>query len=164
MITQQNTQLKLCNKDSLQLLSHAQLFATSWASGCQASLSINNSQSLLKLMSTESVMPSSHLILCHPLLPPSLIPSIWVFSNESVWIRWPKYWSFSFSSSYVLLFTTPWTLCDPTDCSTPGFPIHHQLPELAQTHQVYEAIQPSYLLLSPSPPALDLSQDLKNVK
>ena len=66
----------------------------------QASLSITNSQSLLKLMSIESVMPSNHLILCYPLLPPSIFPSIWVFSNESVLpIRWPKYWSFSFSIS-----------------------------------------------------------------
>ena len=68
---------------------------------CQASLSITNSQSLLKLMSIESVMPFSHLILCHPLLlPPSIFPSIRVFSNQSVLcIRWPKYWSFSFSIS-----------------------------------------------------------------
>ena len=67
---------------------------------CQASLSINNSQSLLKLMSVESVMPSNHVILCHPLLWPSIFPSIRVFSNESVLrIRWPKYWSFSCSIS-----------------------------------------------------------------
>ena len=72
-----------------------------WAAAHQASLSITNSQSLLKLMSIESVMPSNHLILCHPLLlPPSIFPSIRVFSNESVHrIRWPKYWSFSFSIS-----------------------------------------------------------------
>ena len=84
----------------VQLLSHVQLFATSWTAPCQASLSITNSQSLLKLMSIESVMPSNHLILCHPLLLPSLFPSIRVFSNESVLcIRWPKYWSLSFSIS-----------------------------------------------------------------
>ena len=73
--------------------------ATPWTEACQASLSITNSQSLLKLMSTELVMPSNHLILCHPLLlPPSIFPSIRVFSNKSVLhIRWPKYWSFSFS-------------------------------------------------------------------
>ena len=66
----------------------------------QASLSITNSQSLLKLMSIESVMPPNHLILCHPLLPPSIFPGIRVFSNESVLhIRWPKYWRFSFSIS-----------------------------------------------------------------
>ena len=77
------------------------LFATPWTAVHQASLSIANSQSLLKLMSIELVMPSSHLILCCPqLLPPSIFPSIRVFSNESVLhSRWPKYWSFSFSIS-----------------------------------------------------------------
>ena len=86
---------------SVQSLSSVWLFATPWTSACQASLSITNSQSLLKLMSIESVMPSNHLILCHPLLLlPSIFPSISVFSNESVpRIRWPNYWSFSFSIS-----------------------------------------------------------------
>ena len=76
-------------------------FATPWTAACQASLSITNSRSLPKLLSTESVMPSNHLILCSPLLlPPSIFPSIRVFSNESVLrIRWPKDWSFSFSIS-----------------------------------------------------------------
>ena len=76
-------------------------FATPWTAAHQASLSITNSQSLLKLMSTESVMPSNHLILCRPfLLLPLIFPSIRVFSNESaLCIRWPKYWSFSFSIS-----------------------------------------------------------------
>ena len=85
----------------LQSLSHGQLFATSWAAACQASLSITNSQSLLKLMSIDLVMSSNHLILCHPLLLlPSIFPSIRVFSNKSVFlIKWPKYWSFSFSIS-----------------------------------------------------------------
>ena len=86
---------------SVQLLSHVQLFATPWTEACQASLSITNSQSLLKLMSIESVLPSNHFILCHPLLlPPSIFPSIRVFSNESVLcIWWPNYWSSSFSIS-----------------------------------------------------------------
>ena len=86
---------------SVQSLSHVRLFVTPWTAACQASLSITNSQSLLKLMSIESVMPSSHLILCRPLLlPPSIFPSIRVFSSESALrIRWPKYWSFSFSIS-----------------------------------------------------------------
>ena len=86
---------------SVQLLSHVQLFKTPWTAAPQASLSITNSWSLLKLMSIESVMPSKYLILCRPLLlPPSIFPSIGVFSNESVLhIRWPKYWSFSFSIS-----------------------------------------------------------------
>ena len=86
---------------SVQLLSRARLFITPWTAAHQASLSITNSQSLLKLMSIESVMPSNHLILCRPLLLlPSIFPSIRVFSNESVLhIKWPKYWSFSFNIS-----------------------------------------------------------------
>ena len=85
---------------SVQLLSCVRLFATLWTAAHQASLSITNSQSLLKLMPIESVMPSNHLILCRPLLPPSIFPSIRVFSNESVlYIRRPKYWSFSFNIS-----------------------------------------------------------------
>ena len=160
-----------------------------------ASLSLTNSWSLLKLMSIKSVMPSNHLILCHPLLMPSVFPSIRVFSNESVLhIRLLKYWSFSFSInssreySGLISFRIDWfnllavqgtlessptphfksinslvlsflygptltsvhdywknhqfslvsqlcpTLCDPMDCIMPGFPVHHQLPELAQTH------------------------------
>ena len=86
---------------SVQLLGHVQLFVTPWTAACQTSLSITNSQSLLKLMSIESMMPSNHLIVYHPLLLlPSIFPSIRIFSNESVLcIRWPKYWSFSFSIS-----------------------------------------------------------------
>ena len=84
---------------SVQSLSRVQLFATPWTAACQASLSIINSWSCLKLVSIMVMMPSNHLILCHPLLlPPSIFPSIRVFSNESVLhIRWPKYWRFSFS-------------------------------------------------------------------
>ena len=84
---------------SVQSLSHVQLFATPWIAACQASLSNTNSWSSLRLMSIESVMPSSHLILCHPLLLlPPIPPSIRVFSNEStLCVRWPKYWSFSFN-------------------------------------------------------------------
>ena len=83
------------------LLSHVWLFATPWTAARQPSPSIINSQSLLKLMSIESVMPSNHLILCRPLLLlPSVFPSIRDFSNESVLhIRWPKYWNFSFNIS-----------------------------------------------------------------
>ena len=86
---------------SIQSLSHVQLFVTPWTAAHQASLSITNSQSLLKLMRIESVMPSNHLILCCPfLLLPSVFPSIRIFSSESVLrIRWPKYWSFSISPS-----------------------------------------------------------------
>ena len=86
---------------SVQLLSRARLFVTRWITARQTSLSITNSRSLLKLMSIESVMPSCHLILCRPLLLlPPIPPSIRVFSNESVLhMRWPKFWSFSFSIS-----------------------------------------------------------------
>ena len=86
---------------SIQSLSHVWLFVTPWTAACQASLSITNSRSLPKLMSVESVIPSTHLTLSHPLLLlPSIFLTIRVFSNESVLhIRWPKYWSFSFSIS-----------------------------------------------------------------
>ena len=160
-------------------------------------------------------MPSNRLILCHPLLlPPSVFPSIRVFSKESsLHIRWPKYWGFSSnispSNEYsgLIFFRTDWfdllavlgtlkillqhhslkasilqhsvffmfqlgiiqfssvaqsclTLCDPMNCSMPGLPVHHQLPEFTQTHVhwVCDAIQPSHPLSSPSPPALNLSQ------
>ena len=85
----------------LSLLSRVRLFGTPWTAAPQASLSITNSRSLLKLMSIESVMPSNQLILCRLLLlPPSIFPNIGVFSNESVLrIRWPEYWSFSFNIS-----------------------------------------------------------------
>ena len=101
---------------SVQLLSPVQLFVTSWIAACQASLSSTNSWSLLKLMSIESLMLSNHLILCRTLiLLPSIFPSIRVFSHESVLhIRWPKYWSFSFSIgpsneySGLISFTIDW--------------------------------------------------------
>ena len=94
-------QLKISQISSVQSLSRVPLFVIPWTAARQASLSITNSRSLRKLMSIELVMPSNHLILCHPLLLlPSIFPSIRVFFNESVLlIRWPKYWSFSFSIS-----------------------------------------------------------------
>ena len=103
---------------SVQSLSPVWLFAKPWTAACQASLSITNSQSLPKLMSIESMMPSDHLILCRSLLlPPSIFPSIRVFSKESVLrIRCPKYWSFTFnispSSGYSGLV---WSPCSPRD-------------------------------------------------
>ena len=101
---------------SVQSRSHVWLSATPWMAACQASLSTNNTQNLLKLMSIELVMPSNHLILCRPLrLPPSIPPSIRVFFNESVLhIRWPKYWSLIFSISPsneysgLISFRTDW--------------------------------------------------------
>ena len=90
----------ICSVQSVHSLSHVRLFVTPWTAASQASLSITNSRSLVKLMSLESVMPSNHLFLCHPLLPSSIFPSISVFSNESVLrIRCPKQWSFSFNIS-----------------------------------------------------------------
>ena len=95
---------------SVQSLSRVRLFASPWTAAYQASLSITNFQSLLKLMSIESVMPSNHLILCFPLLlPPSIFPSISVFCNESVLcIRWPKYW-ISASTSVLPMNTQDWS-------------------------------------------------------
>ena len=101
---------------SVQLLSRVQLFATPWTAACQVSLSITSSHNLLKLMSIESVIPSNYLTLCRPLLLlPSIFPSIRVFSNESLLhIKWPKYWSFSFSirlsnySSGLISFEIEW--------------------------------------------------------
>ena len=108
---------------SVQSLSCVRFFATPGTAARQASLSITNSRSLLKLVSIEFVMPSSHLILCHPLLLlPSIFPSIRVFSNESaLHIRWPKYWSFSFnispSNEHQGLTPLGWTgsPCSPRD-------------------------------------------------
>ena len=100
---------------SVQSLSCVPLSVIPWIAACQVSLSITNSQSLLKLLAIELEMPSNHLILCCPLLLPSILPSIRVFSNESVLrIRWPKYWSFSFSISPsneysgLISFRTDW--------------------------------------------------------
>ena len=90
---------RIISVQSVQFISHVWLFVTPWTAAHQASLSMTKSWSLLKLMSIELVMPSNHLILCHPfLLPPSIFPSFRVLSNDSVLhVRWPKYWSFSFS-------------------------------------------------------------------
>ena len=118
---------------SVQSLSRVQIFATPWTTARQASLSITNCQSLSKPISIESVMPSNHLLLCHPLLLlPSIFPKVRVFSNESaLCIRWPKYWSFSFSISPsndqpVLIQLCP-TLCDPMNYSLPGSSVHEIL-------------------------------------
>ena len=90
----------VCSVQFSQFLIHVQLFATLWTAARQTSLSITNSLNLLKLISIELVMPFNHLILSRPFLQPSIPPRIRVFSNESVLrIRWPKYWSFSFSIS-----------------------------------------------------------------
>ena len=110
---QSGVNYKYLQFSSVQLLSLVRLFVTPWIAACQASLSITNSWSLLKLMSIESAMPSSHVILCSPLrLLPPIPPSIRVFSNEStLHMRWPKYWSFSFSispSTGLISFRMDW--------------------------------------------------------
>ena len=145
---------------SLSVVSHS---VTPWTAALQAPLSSTVSQNLLKFMAIESVVLSSYLILCCPLLLlPSIFPSIRVFSNESaLCIRWPKYWSFSFSTipskehPGLISFRIDWldllavqftsvqfspvaqsclTLCDPMNHSMPGLPVHHQLPEFTQTY------------------------------
>ena len=117
---------------SVQLLSHVQLFVTTWTAARQASLSITNSQSLLKLMFIESVMPSNHLILCRPLLfLPSIFPSIRVFSNKSVLlIRWPKYWTFQWSASDLSMNIQDWFPLRLTDL----LPVQGTLKSLLQNH------------------------------
>ena len=111
----ENPEINPINKSlvsqSVQSLSCVQLFVTPWIAACQASLSITNSRSLLELMPIELVMPSSHLILCRPLLLlPPIPPSITVFSNESILhMRWPKYWSFSFNISPSNEHPSGWT-------------------------------------------------------
>ena len=121
---------------SVQSLSHVRLFVTPWTAARQASLSITNSQSSIKLMSIESVMPSSHLILCRPLLLLLPIPpSIRIFSNESTLrMRWPKYWSFNFNISPsnehpgLISFRMDWLdLLAGNKGSTPGLGISHML-------------------------------------
>ena len=131
----------------VQSLSHVGLFATPWNAARQASLSITNSRSSPKLMSIESVMPFSHLILCRPLL--LLAPNPSEHHSLFQWVN---------SSDQITQSCPP--LCDPMKCSMPGLPVHHQLPEFTQTHihRVNDAIQPSHPLSSPSPLALNPSQ------
>ena len=137
---------------SLQLLSHVRLFATPWTAACQASLSITNSRSLPKLMSIESVMPSSHLILCHPLhLLPSIFPSIRVFSNESaLHIRWPKYWSFSFnispSNEYpgLISFRMDWFDLLAVQGTLKSVLQHHSLKPSVLLHSAFFIVQLSH--------------------
>ena len=97
-LTQGSNRISCC----CSVAHHVQLIVTPWTAACQVSLSFSISQSFLKLMSTELVIPFNHLILCCPLLLPSIFPSIRVFSNESAFcIRWPKYWSFNFSIQWI---------------------------------------------------------------
>ena len=134
-----------------QSLSRVRLFATPWIAARQASLLITISRSSLKLTSIESVMPSNRLILCCPLHYVCVVTNVWLrhWYNDGIS-------SVQFSS---VSQSCP-TLCDPINCSTPGLPVHHQLPEFTQTHvhRVSDAIQPSHPLSSPSHPAPNPSQ------
>ena len=137
---------------SLQLLSCVQLLVTQWTAAHQASLSITNSQSLLKLISIRSVMPSNHLILCRPLFLPSwLFPSTRVFSYESVLcIRWPKYWSFSFSiSPYneysgLVSFRMDWLDLLAVQGALKSLLQHHSSKALVLWHSAFFVVQLSH--------------------
>ena len=133
-------------------LSHVQLFVTPWTAACQASLSITNSQSFLKLTSIESVMPSNHLILCRPLLLLSpIFPSIRVFSSESVLhIRWPKYWSFSYgispSNEYsgLISFRMDWLDLLAVQGTLKGLLQHHSSKASILWHSTFFIVQLSH--------------------
>ena len=133
------------------MLSFVRLFVTPWTAACQASLSITNSRSLLKLTSIESVMPSNHLILCRPLLLPSTFPSIRVFSNESaLHIRWPKYWSFSFNISLsneysgLICFRIDWLDCLAVQGTLKSLLQHHSSKALILWYSVFLIVQLSH--------------------
>ena len=139
----------------IQSLSHVQIFATPWTAARQASLSITNSRSLLKLMSIASVMPSNHLILCCPLLPPSTFPSIRVFSNESaLCIRWPKYWSFSFSISPsneysgLISFRIDWFDLFAVQVTLKSLLQHHNSKASVLRHSTFFMVQLSHLYMT----------------
>ena len=137
---------------SVQSLSRVRLFATPWIAACQASLSITNSWSLLKLMSIQSVMPSSHLILYHPLLLlPPIPPSIRVFSNESTLpIRWPKYWSFNFNiipskeHPGLILFRMDWLDLLAVQGTLKSLPQHHSSKASILWHSAFFTVQLSH--------------------
>ena len=135
----------------VQSLSCVWLFATPWTATLQASLSFTVSQSLLKLMSIESVMPPKHLILCHPLLQPSIFPSISVFSNESaLCIKWPKYWSFSFSISPsneysgLVSFRIDWLVLLPVQGTLKSLLQHHSSKASIHWHSAFFIVQLSH--------------------
>ena len=137
---------------SVQSLSHVWLFLTPWTAASQASLSITNSRSLLKLMCIESVMPSNHLIFCCPLLLlPSIFPSFRVFSNEStLCIRWPQYWSFSFSISPsheysgLISFRIDWLVLLAVQGTLRSLPQHHSSNASILQHSAFFIVQLSH--------------------
>ena len=143
-----------------QLLSHVWLFVTPWTATCQASLSFTISQSLPKLMSIESVIPSNHLILCHPLLLlPSIFPSIRVFSNESaLHMSWPKYWSFSFSISPsneysgLISFSIDWLDLLAVQGTLKSLLHHHSSKASILQHSTFFMVQLSHPYMTTVPP------------
>ena len=144
--------------ENIQSLSHVQLFATTWTAACQASLSFIISQSLLKLMSTESVMLSNHFILCCPLLLPSVFPSLMVFSKESVLhIMWPKYWSFSFSISPsngysgLISFRMDWLDLLAVQGTLQSLLQHHSPKASILLHSAFSIVQLSYPYMTTGP-------------
>ena len=147
-----------CNADQF---SRIRLFATTWTAAGQDSLSITNSQSLLKLMSIESVMASNHLILCCPLLPPSIFPSVKVFSNKlGLHIRWPKYWSFSFNISLsneysgLISFRVDWLDLLAVQGTHKSLLQHHNSKASIIWHSVFFTVQLSH-------PYMTLAQAIK---
>ena len=140
----------------VQLLSHLRLFAIPWIPACQASLSITNSQNLLKFISIELVMPSNCLTLCHLLLlPPSIFPSIGVFSSESVLhIRWSKYWSFSFSISPsnehpgLISFRMDWLDHLPVQGTLKSLLQHHSSKPSILWHSAFFIVQLSHTYMT----------------
>ena len=149
------SQGKAISFSSVWLLSHVQLFATPWTAALQASLSITNSQSLLKLTSIQLVMPSNHLILCRPLLLlPSIFPSIRVFSNESaLHIWWPKYCSFSFSPSNtysgLISFRIVWFDLFAVQGIFKSLLQHHNLKASILQHSSFYMVQLSHPYMTP---------------
>ena len=149
-------QFSVAKFSSVQSLGSVRPFVTLWTAARQASLFITNSQSLLKLMSIKSVMPSNHLILCHPLLLlPSIFPTIRVFSNESVLcIRWPKYWSFSFSISpsndYSVLISpkTDWLDLPAVQETLQSLLQHHSSKASILWQSAFFIVQLSYLYMT----------------
>ena len=145
---------------SVQSLSHVWLFATPWTAACQASLSITNPRSSLRLTSIESVMPSSHLILCRPLLLLPLIrPSIRVFSNESaLHMRWPKYWSFSFRISPskeipgLISFRMDWLDLLAVQGTLKSLLQHHSSKESILRHSAFFTVQLSHPYMTTGKP------------
>ena len=149
---QLTTKLQICQFSSVQSLSHVRLFATPWTTAHQASLSITNSQSLLRLMSIKMVMPSSHLVFCHPLLLlPSIFNNIRAFSNEStLHIRWPKHWSFSFSISpsnehpALISFRMDWLDLLAVQGTLKSLLQHHSSKASIFQHSAFFTVQLSY--------------------